>query len=115
MGRFVVRKNQRFREPVPVQYLGKGIIGQGVVKDLSLSGGQIAGDIPIPIGTTLAIKISVPGEQEPLLIDPATVQWTKGKEFGVEFGELPRDIIDRVTRIITSLVHKQHGKSSANS
>ena len=38
MAGFVMRKNQRFKELVPVQYRGEGIAGEGMLKDLSLKG-----------------------------------------------------------------------------
>ena len=43
MGRFVLRKNQRFRASVPVLYSGNGVAGEGMAKDLSLSGGRLGG------------------------------------------------------------------------
>jgi hypothetical protein len=106
-----MRKNQRFHEALPVQYFGKGIIGQGLVKDLSMTGGQIVGDIQVSPGIVLSLRVSVPGEKEPFLIDPTFVQWTKGREFGVEFDTLPEKFVKRIRRTIASFVQKQHGES----
>jgi PilZ domain-containing protein len=115
MGRFVMRKNQRFRASVPVLYGGKGVAGEGMIKDLSLSGWQIKGNEPVTVGIPLALRVFLPGELEPLRIDPAIVQWVKGLEFGVEFDALPRKVQDRIEQIIAGFVQKQHGSSSRGS
>jgi hypothetical protein len=112
MGRFAVRKNQRFRESVPVLYQGKEVAGEGMVKDVSLSGWQIKGSEPVSVGMPLVLRVFLPGEPEPLRIDRVTVQWVKGVEFGVEFDTPSRKVMDRIERIIAELVQKQHGSSS---
>jgi hypothetical protein len=48
MAGFFMRKNQRFKELVPVQYRGDGIAGEGMLKDLSLSGGPLRGTALCP-------------------------------------------------------------------
>ncbi len=113
MAGFVVRKNQRFKELVPVQYRGEGIAGEGIIKDLSLTGGYISGNAPVSVGMALALHLFVPGDPEPLLIDRATVQWVKGLEFGVDLGTLQAKVADRITRVISTLVKKQHGSTSS--
>src|SRR5215470_793619 len=71
MAGFVMRKNQRFKELVPVQYRGEGIAGEGMLKDLSLNGGSITGTLPVRVGMALGLHMFVPGDPEPLLIDRA--------------------------------------------
>jgi len=83
MAGFVMRKNQRFKELVPVQYRGEGIDGEGMLKDLSLNGGSITGTVPVRTGMALGLHMFVPGDPEPLLIGRAVVKWVKGMEFGV--------------------------------
>lgn len=95
MGRFAVRKNQRFRESVPVLYQGKEVAGEGMVKDVSLSGWQIKGSEPVSVGMPLVLRVFLPGEPEPLRIDRVTVQWVKGVEFGVEFDTPSRKVMNR--------------------
>lgn len=115
MGRFVMRKNQRFRASVPVLYRGKGFVGEGMVKDLSLSGWQIRGNEPVTVGIPLALRVFLPGEPEPLKIDQAIVQWVKGLEFGVEFDPPSRMVLGRIEQIVAAFVQKQHGSSSRES
>ena len=115
MGRFVMRKNQRFRASVPVLYQGKEVAGEGMVKDFSLSGWQIRGNEPVSVGMPLVLRVFLPGEPEPLRIDQAIVQWVKGLEFGVEFDTPLRKVLDRIEQIIAGFVQKHHGSSSRRS
>jgi hypothetical protein len=85
MAGFVMRKNHRLKKLVPVRYLRGKMAGEGIIKDLSLSGSYITGNARVSIGIELALQIFVPGDPVPLLIDRATVKWIKGSEFGVDF------------------------------
>ena len=112
MGPFTMRKEQRFRESVPVQYRGEGINGHGFVHDLSLSGGRIVGNVPVSVGLSLVLRLSLPGDAEPFQFDQVTVRWVRGLEFGVDLGTLPQDVAERFTRVISGLVEKHHGSTS---
>ena len=111
MAGFVMRKDQRLKKMVPVRYLGDGIAGEGIIKDISLSGSYITGNAPVSVGVTLALQIFVPGDPEPLLIDRATVKWVKGSEFGVDFDAHEPKVAERITKVISTLVKTQHGSS----
>ena len=111
MAGFVMRKDQRLKRLVPVRYLRDGMAGEGIIKDLSLSGSYMTGNAPVSVGLALALQIFVPGDPEPLLIDRATVIWVKGSEFGVDF-DLPQPMVaKRITQVISTLVKTQHGSS----
>ncbi|THJ12486.1 MAG: PilZ domain-containing protein [Nitrospira sp. CG24C] len=112
MAGFFVRKNQRLKRLVPVRYLGDGIVGEGIIKDLSLSGSYITGNAAVSIGVVLALQIFVPGDPEPLLIDRATVKWVKGSDFGVDFDTSQSEVTERIAKIISTLVKTQHGSSN---
>jgi len=109
MAGFFVRKNQRIKRLVPVRYLGDGIIGEGIIKDLSLSGSYITGNASVSIGAVIALQIFIPGDPEPLLIDRTTVKWVKGSDFGVDFDTSQSQVTERVAKIISTLVKTQHG------
>ena len=115
MAGFVLRKNQRLKRLVPVRYLGDGMAGEGIIKDLSLSGSYITGNAPVSVGMALALQIFVPGDPEPLLIERAIVKWVKGSEFGVDFDTPPPRVAERITKIISTLVMTQHGSSRISS
>lgn len=106
MGGFVVRKNTRFKDSAPVQYRGKGIAGEGTMKDLSLTGGAIAGTVPVSVGAVLTLNVGVPDEPGAMVVEQATVQWSKGGEFGLELTP-QRQIAVRVTQLIATLVQNE--------
>ena len=109
MAGFVMRKGQRLKAFAPVRYRGDGIAGEGIIKDLSLSGSYMTGNAPVSVGMALALQMFVPGDPEPLLIDRATVRWVKGSEFGVDFDTPQPKVAERITTIISTLVRKQQG------
>jgi len=111
MAGFFVRKNQRIKRLVPVRYLGDKIIGEGIIKDLSLNGSYITGNATVSIGAVLALQIFIPGDPEPLLIDHATVKWVKGSDFGVDFDISQSQVTERIAKIISTLVKTQHGSA----
>ena len=111
MAKFVMRKNQRLKRLVPVRYLGDGMAGEGIIKDLSLTGSYITGNAPVSVGMALALQIFVPGDPEPLLIERAIVKWVKGSEFGVDFDTPTPRVAERITTVISTLVKTHHGSS----
>jgi len=111
MAGFVMRKNHRLKKLVPVRYLRDKIAGEGIIKDLPLSGSYIAGNVSVSVGIALALQIFVPGDPVPLLIDRATVKWVKGSDFGVDFDTPQPKVAERFTQVISALVKTQHGSS----
>jgi PilZ domain len=109
MAGFVMRKHQRLKRLVPVRYLRDGMAGEGIIKDLSLSGSYMTGNAAVSVGMALALQMFVPGDPEPLLIDRATVIWIKGSEFGVDFDTLQPKVAERITTVISTLVKTQQG------
>ena len=111
---FVMRKNRRLKKLVPVRYLGNGIAGEGIIKDLSLSGSYITGNVTVSVGVALALQIFVPGDPVALLIDRAIVKWVKGSEFGVDFNTLQTlqpKAVEQITTVISTLVKTDHDSS----
>ena len=111
MAGFAIRKHQRLKRLVPVRYLGDGMAGEGIIKDLSLSGSSMTGNAPVSVGMALALQIFVPEDPEPLLIDRAIVKWVKESEFGVDFDTPQPTVAKRITQVISTLVKTQYGSS----
>ena len=109
MAGFTMRKHRRLKKLVPVRYLRDGMTGEGIIKDLSLSGSYMTGNAPVSVGLALALQIFVPGDPEPLLIDRAIVKWVKRSEFGVDFDTLQPTVAERITTVISTLVKTQQG------
>ena len=111
MAGFVLRKSQRLKTFATMRYFGDGVAGEGIIKDLSLTGSYSPGYRPVSIGMVLVLHIFVPGDPEPLLIDRATVKWVKGSEFGMDFDTPQPKVAERITKVISTLVKTQHGSS----
>jgi len=112
MARSLVRTGQRLKTFSTVRYRGDGIAGEGIIKNLSLSGGYIIGNAPVSVGMVLAVQIFVPGDPELLLIDRTTVKWVKRSKFGVEFDTPQPKVAEQLTQVIAMLVKTQHGSFS---
>ena len=111
MAGFTLRKAQRLKTFATMRYFGDGVAGEGIIKDLSLSGSYITGNTPVSIGMVLALHIFVPGEAELLLIERATVKWVKRANFGVDFDTHELKLAEHITRVISKLIKTQHGSS----
>lgn len=114
MAGFSMRKNQRFNELVPVLYRGDKTAGEGMLKNLSLTGGSIKGSEPVSVGMALRLRVFIPGDPEPLVIDQAVVKWVKDMEFGVEL-TLQDQVAERITKLIAEKAKKQHSSRSRQS
>lgn len=97
---FQPRTYARFLVQFPMMYLGRTVSGQGVIKGLSLAGCQALGNAPASAGQMLSVRLTLPNDQEPLVIDRATVKWVKGLEFGLTFDHLDEQQTIRLQQVI---------------
>ncbi len=68
-----------------VTFSGDYIFGEGIVTNISESGCKVHSlNQPIPVGTSLALHVSLHRPQSPLQVANAVVRWSKGREFGLE-------------------------------
>lgn len=85
--------DKRFSERVavtcPVRYSGEVPTqphkGEGVTKDISLSGCKMISERPVTRGTLLSLTISLPDGESPLRLASAHVVWVSGCHFSVRF------------------------------
>ena len=81
--------NNRCVPRIPLQasinYLTPQIMGKGRVIDVSRKGLRIESQDPVHIGMRLALVLYLSDDQEPVMIEDATVQWAIGTHFGVKF------------------------------
>jgi PilZ domain-containing protein/regulatory Fis family protein len=68
-----------------INYLTPEIISKGLVIDVSREGLRIESQDPVHIGMRLALVLYLSNDQEPVMIEDATVQWAIGTHFGVKF------------------------------
>ena len=68
-----------------ISYLTPEIMAKGLVTDVSREGLRIESHNPVHVGMRLALVLYLSHDQEPVMIEDATVQWANGTHFGVKF------------------------------
>ena len=68
-----------------ISYLTPERMAKGVVIDVSREGLRIESQDPVHIGMRLALVLYLSKDQEPVMIEDATVQWANGTHFGIKF------------------------------
>ena len=86
---------ERCEPRIPLQasisYLTPEIMAKGLVIDVSREGLRIESHDSVDIGMRLALVLYFSKDQEPVMIENATVQWAMGTHFGVKFVKLSQD------------------------
>jgi hypothetical protein len=80
-----------------ISYLTPEIMAKGLVLDVSREGLRIESHDPVHIGMRLALVLYFSKDQEPVMIENATVQWAMGTQFGVKFVKLSQNAEARLT------------------
>jgi PilZ domain-containing protein len=86
-------------------YVGKDLVGQGVLREISRGGCHILGNYPVTLGETLGLRILHPTQPDPLVFEQVTVRWVKGFEFGVAFGLLDQAETDRLHDLLDDFLN----------
>ena len=74
--------------------------GEGLTKNISVSGCRIISDRPVTRGTLLTLTIALPDGLPKLLLKSAHVMWVSGCQFSVRFMDLNRDHRKRLQSFI---------------
>jgi len=80
---FILNPFRRFPVQCFVTYNAGPFQGQGTVWNLSCSGWRLSGDLPMRLGETLSLTVTLPNEQR-IEIPEAVVRWSRGQEFAIE-------------------------------
>ena len=98
------RYAERVAISCPVHYLGEVLTqpheGEGLTKNVSLSGCQIISDRPVTRGTLLTLTIALPDGLPPLSVFSAHVIWVSGCQFSVRFMNLNAENRKRLQALI---------------
>ena len=77
---------------------------EGETRDLSLGGAQIESSLVVQPGRQIAVKLIVPGDDTPILIEQARVQWNVDRTFGVRFIDLQPQELDELEQLIDEYI-----------
>jgi len=85
---------------------------EGAALDLSLGGARIESALEVQPGAQIAIKLIVPGDDTPILIEQARVQWTIDRTFGVRFVEMRQQEMDELEQLIDECIALDEGREA---
>lgn len=106
-------KERRQHRRVPAQLksllLGNSHEVEGVTLDLSIGGARIESEIDVFPGKQIQVRLVVPGEEEPLLIDQALVRWVDEDTFGIEFLKVNQERRDDLEELIDTFEELEEG------
>ena len=80
---FKIRPYRRFLVSCPVRYLVGRFQGHGTVWDVSRSGWQFSGNLPVRIGDVCSLTANLPTHRR-VHVATGIVRWVRGEEYGVE-------------------------------
>jgi hypothetical protein len=87
---------------LPVSFIGD-VRGAGTVRNLSTGGCKIESDIQARDTHLLVLRLSLPQETLPVVIDVAAVRWAKRPTFGVQFLSVKAGEQQRLDRYLAML------------
>ena len=80
------RKSLRFPVNFRSSFSSIGMVGgEGSLVDLSIRGCRIESPVDVQPGASLEVLIKAIEHEPPIQIQAAIVQWSRGREFGLEF------------------------------
>jgi hypothetical protein len=107
------RQHRRFPVQFRSSFSSVNIVGgEGVLADLSVRGCRIESRLAVKPGTELHLEIHLPNEPAPLGITVATVRWSRGETFGVEFTDMKDQEWKRLGNFIKSVERPDAGVTS---
>src|SRR5215510_545922 len=80
---FANRSYRRFPLCYPVIYHAGISEGSGTVWNISLSGWRLSGDVPMRVGQTCSLSVTL-SDPKRVFVVAGMVRWVWGKEYGIE-------------------------------
>jgi hypothetical protein len=103
------RQHRRVPAQLKSLLLGNSHEVEGVTLDLSIGGARIESEIDVFPGKQIQVRLVVPGEEEPLLIDQALVRWVDENTFGIEFLKVNQKRRDDLEELIDAFEELEEG------
>lgn len=97
------RQTPRFRVAYPLSFVAGPKAGDGKLTNLSTGGCKIEGDTILFRDAYVELRVYVPDQGSPMVIDLAAVRWALGWSFGVEFIKMEPEMKERLQQLIQSL------------
>ena len=81
--RFIIRPDRRFPVVCRVTYHAGLHQGHGTVWNFSLNGWRLSGDVPLRIGQTCSLSVTLANPKRVFVV-AGIVRWVRGEEYGIE-------------------------------
>ncbi len=89
--------------PITLHSPGGYLVGEGTVLNVSTGGWKVDSDQPVQRGNYFGLRVLLPDQGLPLKVGLATVRWSSGREFGLEFLRMQPEEQVRLRRFVSSL------------
>lgn len=104
------RRGSRYHVQCETEFVSPQGPGKGTLVDLSRVGWRITSEQPMTRGTTLSLRVCLPGQPAPLDVEHAIVRWADGTEFGVELISLRPESASQLSNYLTAHAPQPAGK-----
>ncbi|MBI3807239.1 MAG: PilZ domain-containing protein [Nitrospirae bacterium] len=95
-----LRYCERIHTHFPVMFAGEAYVGEGTVLNVSVPGCAVHSRKRVQPGSYLEMRMLVPDATPPLRVELAKVRWCEGRQFGVEFIQMPGEDQVRLGRLV---------------
>ncbi len=85
---------------------------EGETVDLSLGGARIESALDVHPGKPIVVKLLIPGDDMPIVIEQAQVQWSIDRTFGVRFLDVPKQEQDELEALIEECIALDEGREA---
>ncbi len=85
---------------------------EGKATDLSMGGARIESSLDIEPGKPIVVKLLMPGDDVPIVIEQAQVQWSVDRTFGVRFLDLSQEEQDELEALIDECIALDEGRDA---
>ncbi len=98
------RQAPRFKVHLPIAFLGHNLTGEGIVGNLSMKGCVVGSDQTVQRGKSLTLRILMPDQDAPLVVNRAEVRWSRRRRLLVlEFRGMQPEVQVRLRRFVITL------------
>ncbi len=95
------RQSPRYILDGAVTFKGDAACGAGLVLNLSTAGCAIRSETLVQRGDYIDLSVHIPQQEDPVKIDLAAVRWVQGRQFGLEFIRIKREIQEQLRTLLT--------------
>ena len=106
------RRHRRVRAQVKSLLRANSREVEGEALDVSLGGARIESSLVVQPGRQIAVKLIVPGDDTPILIEQASVQWVVDQTFGVRFVDVRQEEMDELEQLIEECIALDEGRGA---